>query len=37
MVGKDEVHDFPIFSKADGPYEFFGRVAKFLEGDGIYD
>ncbi|KAF7890817.1 uncharacterized protein EAF01_010626 [Botrytis porri] len=37
VVGKDEVHDFPIFSKADGSNEFFGRVGRFLEGDGIYD
>ncbi|KAF7941927.1 uncharacterized protein EAE97_006764 [Botrytis byssoidea] len=37
VVGKDEVHDYPIFSKADGPYEFYGRVAKFLDGDGVYD
>ncbi|KAF7950327.1 hypothetical protein EAE96_007614 [Botrytis aclada] len=37
VVGKDEVHDFPLFSKADKPHEFYGRVARFLEGDGIYD
>lgn len=37
MIGKDEVHDYPMLSKADGPGEFFGRVGKFLEGDGLYE
>ncbi|KAI9650805.1 hypothetical protein NHQ30_000836 [Ciborinia camelliae] len=37
VIGKDEVHDFPLFSKADGLDEFFGRVGKFLEGDGLYE
>ncbi|ESZ94325.1 hypothetical protein SBOR_5321 [Sclerotinia borealis F-4128] len=34
VVGKDEVHDFPMYSKADGPEEFYGRVRAFVEGDG---
>ncbi|KAB8294047.1 hypothetical protein EYC80_009505 [Monilinia laxa] len=37
VIGKDEVHDYPMLSKADGPDEFFGRVRKFLEGDGLYE
>ncbi|QSZ35961.1 hypothetical protein DSL72_007083 [Monilinia vaccinii-corymbosi] len=37
VIGKDEVHDYPMFSRADGSDEFFGRVGSFLEGDGLYE
>lgn len=34
LIGKDEIHVYPYFSKERGPQSFYGRVATLLGRDG---
>lgn len=35
-VGKDQIHDYPIYTKDRSPDGFYGRLKSFLGGDGRY-
>lgn len=35
-AGKDQIHDYPIFTRDRSPDGFYGRLKPFLDGDGRY-